>query len=244
MDSTIVKGLRVLEALAASDQPRGISDLAREISLNKSNVQRIIGTLVALGYVEKDVPTARYMATLRAWEFGIRVLHRNQVRRAAQPYLRSLFEKLNESVFLCVPDGGDILYLDKMESAAPVRISSQIGSRAPAARTAGGKSILAYQPEEAVERAVASAKAHFNIANVDPAQLRQELAKIRVDGFAISESGYRPGVNSVAAAIVRKDGAVAGSIAVTGPMERLGPERLRTYAPDIVNAATRISEAL
>ena len=91
---------------------------------------------------------------------------------------------------------------------------------------------------------MASAKAHFNIANVDPVQLRQELAKIRVDGFAISESGYRPGVNSVAAAIVRKDGAVAGSIAVTGPMERLGPERLRTYAPDIVNAATRISEAL
>lgn len=244
MDSTIVKGLRVLETLAASEQPRGISELAREINLNKSNVQRIVGTLGALGYVQKDAATARYMATLRMWEFGSQVLHRNQVRRAAQPYVRALFEKLNESVFLCVPDDDDILYLDKMESAAPVRISSQVGSRAPAARTASGKAILAHQPDEAVERAVAAARKHFRIGSIDIAQLRKELAKVRTDGFAISESGYRQGVNSIAAAIVRKDGTVAGSIAVTGPMERMAPAKLRSYAPEIVNAAMRISEAL
>src|SRR4051794_27981178 len=100
MDTTIVKGLRVLESLAASDQARGISELAREINLNKSNVQRILGTLLALGYVQKDPTTSRYSATLRIWEVGVKVVHRNHVRRAAQGYLRALFEKLNESIFL------------------------------------------------------------------------------------------------------------------------------------------------
>jgi DNA-binding IclR family transcriptional regulator len=244
MDSTIVKGLLVLETLAASDQPRGISELAREIDLNKSNVQRIVGTLHALGYVSKDPATARYAATLRMWEFGIRIVHRNEVRRAAQPYLRAIHEKLNESVFLCVPDNDDVLYLDKMESASPVRISSQIGSRAPAVRTASGKAILAHLPDEAIDRALAAANAHFRIADADAARLRRELAAIRKAGFAVSESGYRPGVNSIAAPILKRDGTVAGSIAVTGPVERLDMAKLRGYAPDIVNAATRISEAL
>ncbi|MCC7047369.1 MAG: IclR family transcriptional regulator [Alphaproteobacteria bacterium] len=244
MDSTIVKGLRVLETLAASDQPRGISELAREMELNKSNVQRIVGTLLTLGYVRKDPATSRYMATLRMWEFGLQVVHRNEVRRAAQPYLRGLYEKLNESVFLCVPDSDDILYLDKMEAAAPVRISSQVGARAPAARTASGKAILAHLPNEALDRAVVAAREHFRIADIDPAKLRKELAAVRADGFAISQSGYRPGVNSIAAPILGRDGTIMGSIAVTGPVERLDLATLKGYASEIVNAATRISEAL
>jgi len=244
MDTTIVKGLRVLEALAASDQARGISELAREIKLNKSNVQRILGTLLALGYVQKDPATSRYSATLRMWEYGIRVAHRNQVRRAAQPYLRALFDQLNESLFLCVRDNDDILYLDKMESATPVRISSQIGFRAPAARTASGKAILAFLDDDAVRRAVTAAREHFAVAEIDGPALDRELPQIRADGYAISESGYRQGVNSIAAPIRGHDGAVVASIAVTGPCERLSRAKLMTYAPDLVNAATRISEAL
>ncbi|MCC6469931.1 MAG: IclR family transcriptional regulator [Alphaproteobacteria bacterium] len=244
MDTTIAKGLRVLEVLAASDQPRGISEIAREIAMNKSNVQRIVGTLHALGYVSRDPRTARYAATCRMWEFGIRVLHRNHVRRAAQPYLRALFEKLNESVFLCVPDSDDVLYLNKMESASPVRISARIGSRVPAIRTASGKAILTYLPAEAIKRAVVAARDRFRIEDIDMSRLLEEFATIRKDGFAVSESGYRPGVSSIAAAILARDGTVAGSIAVTGPIERMDAPKLTRFAPEIVNAATRISEAL
>lgn len=244
MDTTIVKGLRVLEALAASDQARGTSELAREIDLNKSNVQRILGTLLSLGYVEKDPATNRYSASLRMWEFGVRVAHRNQVRRAAQGYLRALFEKLNETIFLCVRDNEDVLYLDKMESAAPVRLSSQVGFRAPAIRTASGKAILAHQQSDVLERAIVAGREHFQINDVDVSNLRDELAAIRRDGYAISESGYRTGINSIAAPIWARDGSVVGSIAITGPLERLTRAKLITFAPDIVNTATRISESL
>ncbi len=244
MDTTIIKGLRVLETLALSDNARGISELAREMNLNKSNVQRILGTLSVLGYVQKDPATSRYAPTLRMWEFGMRVVHRNVVRRAAQGYLRALFEKLHESVFLCVPDNNDILYLDKMESPAPVRISSQIGWRAPAVKTASGKAILAFQSEEQLEQVIAAGRDHFHLVDIDAARLRRELAAVRADGFAISESGYRQGVNSIAAPIWARDGSVVASIAVTGPVERLDTATLRSYAPEIINTATRIAEAL
>lgn len=244
MDTTIVKGMRVLEALAASEQARGISELARELNLNKSNVQRVLGTLLALGYVTKDPATSRYAAALKMWEFGIRVVHRNQIRRAAQGYLRALFDKLNETIFLCVSDNDDILYLDKMESAAPVRISSQTGFRAPAIKTASGKAILAFQGEEGLDRAIMAALQHFNIVGHNEAQLCEELAAIRRDGYAISQSGYRQGVNSIAAPIRGRDGAVIASIAITGPFERMGKAKMLALAPELINTATRISEAL
>lgn len=244
MDTTIIKGMRVLEALTARNQTSGISELARELNLNKSNVQRVLGTLLELGYVTKDPVTSRYAASLKMWEFGTRVLHRHQIKRAAQGHLRTLYDKLNETIFLCVGDDGDILYLDKMESAAPVRISSQTGFRAPAVKTASGKAILAFQGEEGLNRALTAALLHFNIVGHNMAQLGEELAAIRRDGYAISQSGFRQGVNSIAAPIRGRDGMVIASIAVTGPFERMGKAKMIALAPDLINTATRISEAL
>jgi IclR family KDG regulon transcriptional repressor len=246
MDTTILKGLSLLERLAESDQPRGVTELSRQMNLTKSNVQRVLSTLVELGYAQKDPLTGRYGPTLRMWEFGYKTLSRDRARLAAATPLRSLHERCNETVFFCVGEGLDVMYVDKIEGNDPNRVFCMIGMRLPALRVAAGRAILAFQDEEIVERAIAAMSQSTPEVTADQAanDMRQALGKIRADGYAMSLGEFRPGVNSLAAPVWDGSGSPVASVVINGPSERLGPDRLGQLAADLTSVAARISETL
>lgn len=240
MDTTTVKALRVIEALSVSEEPRGVAELSRQLGLTKSNTFRILSTLTEQGYVRSHPETGRYWLTLRIWEQGAKVIERLPVRRVAQPHLKLLFSQLNETILMSVLDLPDVLYIDKMDSDYPVRASARVGWRAPALRTASGKSMLAYQPDEVVTKLTEDGL----IVKDDLAQFRKELGEIRERGFALSFSGSRPGVNSVAAPIWGSEPFPIAALSVSGPAERFSIERLNGISASVMNASTRISESL
>ena len=84
MDKSLVKALRVMEALACSDGPRGVSDLARELAYHKSNVHRILSTLVEQGYVVRFDAGPTYQLNYKMFEIGSRVVSR---LRLSEPFL-------------------------------------------------------------------------------------------------------------------------------------------------------------
>lgn len=240
MDSTTIKALRVIEALSVSDEPRGVADLSRQLGFTKSNTFRILSTLASQGYVRSHGDTGRYMLTLRIWEHGAKVIERHPVRRVAQPHLKLLFAQLNETILISVLEFPDVLYIDKMDSDYPVRASARVGWRAPAWRTASGKAMLAFQPGDVVDELARAG----HIAGGDIERFREELIAIRQRGFAISMSGSRPGVNSVAAPIWGRDSVPLSAISVSGPAERFSQERMVGISGSVMNTATRISESL
>lgn len=240
MDTTTVKALRVIEALSVSEEPRGVAELSRQLGLTKSNTFRILSTLTEQGYVRSHPETGRYWLTLKIWEQGAKVIERLPVRRVAQPHLKLLFSQLNETILMSVLDLPDVLYIDKMDSDYPVRASARVGWRAPALRTASGKSMLAYQPDEVVAKLAEEGL----IVKDDLAQFRKELSEIRGRGFALSFSGSRPGVNSVAAPIWGPEPFPIAALSVSGPAERFSVERLNGISASVMNASTRISESL
>jgi len=240
MDNTTIKALRVIEALSASEEPRGVAELSRQLGFTKSNTFRILSTLASQGYVRSHGDTGRYVLTLRIWEHGAKVIDRHPIRRIAQPHLRLLFGQLNETILISVLESRDVLYIDKMDSDYPVRASARVGARAPAWRTASGKAMLAFQPD-------ATIKALVEAGALDKGALKAfqaELRTIRDRGYAISISGSRPGVNSVAAPIWGRDNVPLAAISVSGPAERFSNERMNAIAASVMNTATRISESL
>ncbi|ALL68412.1 transcriptional regulator, IclR family [Paraburkholderia caribensis MBA4] len=246
MDTTILKGLTVLERLAESDQPRGVTELSRQMNLTKSNVQRVLSTLVELGYAQKDPATGRYGPTLRMWEFGYKTLSRDRVRLAAASQLRRLHEDCNETVFLCVGDGLDIIYVDKIEGNDQNRVFCMIGMRLPALRTAAGRAIIAFQDESVIDAAIEQLR-HADPQSMNDeaaSEVRQRLLQIRTDGYATSQEEFRSGINSVAAPVWSSDGNPIASVVINGPSERLTPERLSTLVPGLIGTAARISETL
>jgi DNA-binding IclR family transcriptional regulator len=241
MDTTTAKGFQLLEKLALSDAPRGIADLSREMAMTKSNVQRILVTLGALGYVEKEAQTSRYFATLKLWEFGNRVLQRGPILRAAASTLKALRAETHETTALCLLDGLDIVYIDKLESNTPIRLSCPLGARLPAHATASGRVVAAFLDPAARDAIIAHHRAKTDGESMD---LARRFAEIRANGYEVSEGSFRNGINSVAVPIFDASGSAVASIAVTGPKERLPRERLVKLSETLLDAASRVSRAL
>ena len=142
MNNTLVKGMQILEELADRKETVGVSELALQLGMGKSNVHRTLQALVELGYVVNE--GGSYRASLKMWELGARVIARLDVRQAALPAMHWLLDQSRETVHLSVLDGDQVMYVDKLDSPEPVRAYSEIGGRAPAYCVATGKVLLAW----------------------------------------------------------------------------------------------------
>ena len=242
MDSTLLKGLTVLEHLAASEAPRGVSELARALDLTKSNVHRTLQTLVAAGYVRAN-PTGTYECTLKLFELASSVLARVDVRQVAERFMRSLADQTQETIHLSLLDGAEVIYLHKIESLQPVRAYSSIGGRAPAYCVASGKALLAYQ-EEALSHLRDPLPAYTTRTVTSLDVLRRELEQVRVQGFAVNQGEWRDGVCGLAAIVHDAMRKPIASIGISGPADRLDPAALRRFSDVVVDAARGLSRAL
>ncbi|MFC6762538.1 IclR family transcriptional regulator [Sulfitobacter porphyrae] len=142
MDKAFTKGIRLIEALANSDRPRGVTDLAVELELTKSNVHRLLATLQANGFVQQVPHQSTYELTIKIWELGLRVLRRVDLVSAARPAMQRLAELTHETVHLSILQGQDVVYIDKIETNHHVRAHTRIGARAPPIQWPRGRRCL------------------------------------------------------------------------------------------------------
>lgn len=244
MNNTLVKGMALLEALARSEQALGITALASQLGIGKSNVHRLLQALVELGYVRHDPASGRYAASIRLWELGSTVLANLDLRRLAEAPMRRLLEQTRENVHLSLLDGDDVVYVHKLDSPQPVRTFSSIGGRAPAYAAATGKAILAWQNEAQLESLSRRLARHSPTTIVDPEDFLREMAWIRNHGYAVSNGEWREGVRGLAAPVREPRGGVIAAIGISGPTERLRATLVRTLAPAVIAAADEVSAQL
>jgi DNA-binding IclR family transcriptional regulator len=244
MDKTFQKGLAVIEALARHDKPSGITQLAAQLKMTKSNVHRLLQTLAAGGYVRNVNETGAYELTLKLWELGSKVRSRLGIADISGPFLKMLGDKTSEAVHLSVLNGTEVIYIDKIESPQPIRAYSMIGGRAPAYCVATGKAMLAFRSSKQLDELKIQFTRHsVNTINTR-AKLDKELQQVRDAGYAINRGEWREDVWGVAAPIFDQTGSVVAAVGISGPSSRLKLTVLKRFAPLVVNAAKRISNQL
>lgn len=244
MEKSLVKALRLIEGLARSETPRGVSDLARELGLNKSNVHRILDTLCEHNYVVQHEATGLYQLNLKLFELGSRLLSRLHLKDVAQPWLGRVMEQTGESCHLMIYQDGEVIYLDKIENRLPVRAVTELGGRAPAACVASGKVLLAYRPQEEVDRVLRNLKRYTPKTITDRSQLQNEIETARKIGYAINREGWREGVCGAASPILIGPNSAIAAVAILGPAERLTLKRLQECGEILCVATRQISHQL
>ncbi|HEX7816555.1 IclR family transcriptional regulator [Dyella sp.] len=244
MDTTLLKGLNVLEAVARSSGPRGVSELARELALTKSNVHRTLQTLATAGYVRPGSVAGTYECTLKLFEMASGIVARIDVRQSADPFMQQLARLTKETIHLSILDGLDVIYLNKIESPQPVRAYSTIGGRAPAHCVASGKALLAWQRDAVLQQLPERLTAPTGRSLATRDALLDELGRIRRQGFAVNRGEWREGVGGIAAIVFDVTGAPIAAIGISGPLERLRPASIRKYSQLVMEAALGLSRAL
>jgi IclR family transcriptional regulator, KDG regulon repressor len=244
MDKTFLKGLMLLETLAQSEKPRGVTELSQEMGLTKSNVHRTLATLVSRGYVRKDPVLGRYEMTIRLWEVASKILNRLSLKPAASPFMQHLAAHTHETVHLSILDGLDVVYIDKIDSPEPVRAYSVIGGRSPAYCVATGKAMLAFQSPEFLAEIPFAGLPRFTERTVTQKDVfLREMERIRQNGYSVNRGEWRATVRGIAAPIFGVEGQVVGAVGLSGPGDRFNENKLRQYAPRILEAGEGISRA-
>lgn len=243
MDKTVVKAFALLEELAQSDHPLGISELSESLGLGKSNVHRILQTLISLKYA-RQTPDSTYEASLRMWEMGHQIFSNFSFRDIAKPYMQQLSDQTNETVHLSERDGFEVVYIEKIESREPVRAYTQLGGRAPAYCTATGKIQMAFLPEKDIRHCFETAHQFTPHTITDADAFCREAAENRARGYAVNRGEWRADIVGVAAPIADSSGEVVAAIGVSAPSSRVDAEEMERYAKTVTGYARDISREL
>jgi len=243
--SQLDRALDILELLAGSPSPQGLTGIAERVHGPKATVHRLLATLQARGYATQDPQTGRYRAGVRCFELGSQWARQLDLRTVAAPHTAELNERSGETVHLAVYDQGDVVYVDKIESRHPVVAKSDHGRRCPAAYVATGRALLAYRPREEIEEMLSGPLPAFTSQSVtQPGELAALLDQVRRDGYAVNHSAYREGVGGVAAPVRDYTGSPIASVGICLPEQRFGPDRFDALRDMTVAAAIAISAAL
>jgi len=243
IDKTVVKSLGMLERLVELGRPMGVTELALATHLQKSNVHRILSTLRFMGYVRSNADST-YEPTLRTWELGQRIHARMDIPAAARPHMRRLVQETDETSHLAVFDGHEVVYVETIETANPVRAHTPLGGRAPAYCTASGKALLSGQLPSVVKEVARLSVQHTASTIRRHDDLVQVIQQVRDRGYATNIGEFRPNVAGVAAPVMNRRGEVVAAVGIAGPLDRLKPARIRQFAPVVIGVARDISAAI
>jgi IclR family transcriptional regulator, KDG regulon repressor len=243
--AVVERTLDLLDVLAESSTPLGVSDLARSIGATKSAVFRLLVNLERRGYVVRDPISSKYQLGGQLVRLGQRALESSDIRSRARPVLEALHQRFNETVNLGVFGDGLVNYVDMIESDQGLRMAARVGVTDQMHSTSLGKAILSFLPAGEQDRILARPLVRqTELTITDPETLRAELSMIRRIGFAEDRGENEVGARCFGAPIFDHQGQVIAAVSVASPQSRVDDKRGRQISEAIRDAAAEVTERL
>jgi DNA-binding IclR family transcriptional regulator len=241
----------VLRAIALlktfqDDQPEwSLTELAHQVALNKTTTYRLLTALESEGLIRRGDSTDTYRLGPEMIALGGRAMRANDLRSLSRGVLETLARQTREAATLEVLVEDQVLIVDEVLGGYLVGAAQSLGTYWPAHATSTGKVLLADLPE--VELSAFLAKPLSQLTDktiIDPAELRRELAQVRLNGYATAIEALEVGYTAVAAPIRNHDGRAVAALSLGGPSARLTEGRLLELADLLRAQAAEISTQL
>ena len=242
--TSLRRGIAILEALAAGEQPLGVVRIAELIGREKSQVSRTLATLAEHGYVERDPATRGYRLGHRVFGLAARAAPA-RLLELSPPVLRGLVEELGETAHLSVLDGARVLTLASEAPRSAIRASGWSGRELDAACTSAGRALLLDHDRPRLDALFPgmSLPAAGPNAPRTVAELWRRLEAVRRAGRALADEESEAGLVAAAAPVRDFRGAIVAAVNVSGPKFRLGA-RLAEAGDAVAGAAGELSRRL
>lgn len=213
--AALEKGLGVIEVLGANESRFTLSDVARGAGITRAAARRYLLTLGALGYAEYD--GQRFALTPRVLRLGYAYFSSASLPKLAQPVLERIGEHTHEVASLAVLDGTDVLFLGRSTRRRIVSATTGVGTRMPAYCSAMGRVLIAQWPKDEADAFLRSVRREKLTprTKIGMSELLEEIAKVREQGYAISDEELEIGLRSIAVSVADSRGQGVVAIAVS-----------------------------
>lgn len=240
--SATARSMRLLGELAAHGSSLSLAELASAAELPKPTAHRLCGQLMELGYVARDVDE-RYFAigpALRKLAFD--TLNHGSLSDLRHQVLKDLVQETGETCNFTTLDGSSVLYLDRVESKRPWRLTLDIGAHVPLHCTASGKVFLAGMTrnkrdyllrqlplEKLTEHTITTAE-----------ELRADCKQVLENGYALDREEFVTGLVAIAIPVHDQEGTLRAALALHCPTSHSSLDDLMQKLPALQAARERM----
>lgn len=242
-DTPTMRLFALLEVIASKDQFFSLQGLAEETRIPKPTLHRMLQQLESAGLLERSVDGRHYGTGVRLRKLAENLLFNDIFHGARHAVLRHLVAEVGESCNLTALSGSEVVYLDRVETAAPLRFYLHPGSRVPVHCSASGKVFLSEMTPSQRQRLLAHAPLEAytpkTLTHID--QLEQEIRQIKRQGFALDNEEFLPGLLCVATLVPSASGRSNLCVAVQAPIMRLTADKALQLLPALQRAADALS---
>lgn len=238
---SIDRAAELLNSIARYPEPVSLKVLSAETGFHSSTTFRILASLIQNRLVEKD-NSGNYRLGLRLLQLGVRLHSNIDMRALAIPVLESLRDELNESVYLTIREGDEVVYIEKMTPNRLVHVQQLVGSRAPLHVTAVGKLMLDIAGNDAIDgyaqRTNLPAYTRNTINSIE--RLKQECDRAVKQGYALDNEEAEADVGCIGVLVFDNTNTAVGGLSVSAPIERLR----NSWVEQLVEAGRALSVQL
>jgi IclR family pca regulon transcriptional regulator len=218
--------LSVIRAFGAERPQMTLSEVAEATDLSRGTARRFLMTLEHLGYVTND--GRQFALRPKVLELGYAYISGVSLWDMARTHMTETVQRIEESSSACVLDGDDVLYIVRVPAKRRYSMNVNAGARLPAYATSTGRVLLAGLPEDEQEsylsRVTLERFTHNTVRGPD--QLREIIAGVRAQGWALLDEELEIGVRSIAVPLPEPGGRWAAAINVSTHSSRYGQQAL------------------
>lgn len=240
MSESARTALQILGLFSIRRPSLGVSEIAREMAIPKSNAFRLAAALTAEGFLVR-AEGHRYRLGLRLHRLGGIVARNHILYGPALDALMDLRRDTGESAHLAVLEGIELIHLERIRSNFIVRLTNGVGYTSPRHATSTGKVLLAHASPSVQDEAIAAGLPRLTKNTITrPDLFRRELETIRQNGYAIAEGEFMANVKGIGVPIIDGRGQVVAGMSIVGEAATMG----KTRTMNIVSLLRRASEKL
>ena len=237
--------LDLVELLAGHPRPRGVSDIARDLSISMARSHRHLRALVQRGYVRQDPETERYEIGVKLLALGEAVRDRFDILTAMRPEMTRLREATGQAVTASALVEGQVTVLEMLQGRTLVEFGLRPGARLQFHASAHGLLALAFGPPTLLDQVLSVPRESFTPATVTAADaLRAEVERVRRQGWATAQDQVLTGVNALAAPVFDHRGVWRGALAIVGASQFIPAQPAEDQIAEVVRGAEEASRRL
>lgn len=242
-DTPTLRLIALLEVVAEWQRPFTLQELVEQTGWPKPTVHRMLQQLESAALLQREGDGRHWGTGVRLRRLAEHLLLHGTCHGARHAVLRTLVGEVGESCNLTALAGSEVVYLDRVETAAPLRFYLQPGSRVPVHCSASGKMLLSQftptQRRRLLGHAPLTAYTPKTITDFD--RLEAEIRRVRRDGYAIDDEEFLPGLVCVAVLVPAPRGRSNLCLAAQAPVMRLTPDKAVRLLPALQRAALALS---